>query len=333
MNKNDMVEIVKNKIRAVTDADIDLPRISYSKLECFLNCPYQFQKKYSEGKYPEGSTIALDVGTICHLILELKGQEKIQNKKCTNYEALFKILEEGFNDNTEKSHEHIKGINELKKEYWEDWYTKDNKSNMNYEEKIELFKEVVVPTRMTETDWLVKGTEVPFKFVYDNRVIVVGFIDRIDEHKETGALRIVDYKTSKAKFDETKIKTPMQHIFYDMACMFMYDKLPMEHEYDFILINEKQTSADGVCSKGYLKRGIKKLDDTLDKIEEAANTKKYLPKPTPLCYWCPYHTTSPNADNKYKGLCVYHSLWTPECRIYTTLNPYCSDEKKRTFNF
>ncbi len=333
MNKNDMVEIVKNKIRAVIDADIDLPRFSYSKLECFLNCPYQFQKKYSEGKYPEGSTIALDVGTICHLILELKGQEKIQNKKCTNYEALFKILEEGFNDNTEKSHEHIKGINELKKEYWEDWYTKDNKSNMNYEEKIELFKEVVVPTRMTETDWFVKGTEVPFKFVYDNRVIVVGFIDRIDEHKETGALRIVDYKTSKAKFDETKIKTPMQHIFYDMACMFMYDKLPMEHEYDFILINEKQTSADGVCSKGYLKRGIKKLDDTLDKIEEAANTKKYLPKPTPLCYWCPYHTTSPNADNKYKGLCVYHSLWTPECRIYTTLNPYCSDEKKRTFNF
>ena len=51
---------------------------------------------------------------------------------------------------------------------------------------------------------------------------------------------------------------------------------------------------------------------------------------TPLCYWCPFHSTSPNADPKFSGLCQYHSLWTPEKKSFAVLNPYGQEIKKET---
>jgi hypothetical protein len=48
----------------------------------------------------------------------------------------------------------------------------------------------------------------------------------------------------------------------------MFGKIPKEHEYDFILIDQKQNESDGVCSKGYLVRGEKKLNKLLQQIDE-----------------------------------------------------------------
>ena len=111
-------------------------------------------------------------------------------------------------------------------------------------------------------------------------------------------------------------------MIYDLAALYLYGELPIDHEYDFVLIDKKQNKADGVCSRGYFIRGIKKLDSILSKIEECEETDEFKPAPTPLCYWCPYHSTSPHADSKYKGLCQYHSLWTPTDKNYDVLNPY-----------
>ena len=131
-------------------------------------------------------------------------------------------------------------------------------------------------------------------------------------------------------FRDADIKTPMQHVIYDLACIHLYGQPASDHVYDFILIDAIQGADEGVCTKGYLNRGIKKLDKVLNEMDEMEIKGEYPPKPTPLCYWCPFHINSPNADPKFSGLCQYHSLWTPEKKSFAVLNPYGQEIKKET---
>lgn len=321
--------VLQEKLREQESGDDKLLRLSYSKMDVYLGCPYRYKLCYVDQNYSSSSTLPLEIGTLCHHVLELKGNMK-QANKTVDYDALKEILFHGCDTETEKNKTHIKGVNELKKIYWEEWGTKDNKSGMNYDEKIQLFLTNVLPTRMEDPDWEIIGTEIPFSFVYDDKVLVTGFIDRVDRNKHTGEFRITDYKTSKAVYDSSKIKTPLQHIFYDMAILHMYGVLPVEHVYDFILIDQVQNHSTGVCTKDYLKRGIKKIDKTINSIYSESI---YKPSPTPLCYWCPFHSTSPNADPQLKGMCQYHSLWTPENKNFGTLNPWSEQTATRKFTF
>ncbi len=310
----------------------------------------------------------MEIGTILHKALELKGQMKMSNLE-VDYDYLKKVVSEGFDEECDRSDKHILGISELKEKYFEDFYIPDNKSGMNYEEKIEIFNEEVLPTRMESTIWVPIATEQKFELVYDDRVAIHGFIDRVDKNIETGELKITDYKSSKAVFPDKDVKTPMQHIIYDLACMVLYDKPADVHEYDFILIDKIQEACSSgfpdkdvktpmqhiiydlacmvlydkpadvheydfilidkiqeACSSGYLKRGINKLNKLLDSMDEMSEKGEFPPKPSPLCFYCPYHSTSPNADPMYSGLCQYHSLWTPENKTFATLNPYGQNE-------
>lgn len=311
------IDEIKKIIRKVTEEDTNLLRGSYSSLDTFSNCPLSYQFKYRDEKYPQTSSLAMDIGTICHLVLELKGK-MIMNNEEVDYDYLKTILYDGYTEITEKNSEPIWGITSLKRKYWEEWSTPDNKSGMTYDEKIVIFENLVLTTRMENKDWTILGLEVPFEFVYDNKIIIKGFIDRVDINKITNEIRITDYKTSKAVYPDTKIKTPLQHFIYDLACVLLYDKLPQYHEYDFVLINKIQGKINGVCSKGYLKRGKNKLDKLIVGIENGENA----PKPTPLCYWCSFNEDTPHGDKEYKGTCKYNSLWTPMNNNFGVKNPF-----------
>lgn len=311
-----MLSLLSEKIRQVTEEDKGLPYISYSKLSNFEKCPLSHKLKYIDKHFSSKSSLAMEIGSILHKVLELKGQMKLEQKDI-DYKYLIDVLENGYTEEDEKSDNHILGVADLKKKYFEEYYVADNKSGMNYEQKVDVFIKNVLPTRIEDEQWRVLCVEKSFEFVYDNRVVIHGFIDRVDTN-DSGDLRIIDYKSSKAPFSDAEIKTPMQHITYDLACIYLYGKIPIEHQYDFILIDKIQDA----CSKGYLKRGIKKLDKLLDDMDNMATQGEYPPKPTPLCFWCPFHTDSPNADSKFSGLCQYHSLWTPENRNFKVLNPY-----------
>lgn len=317
-----MIEELKKKLRAVNEDDRGvLPTVSYSKLDNFINCALSHKLKYIDKNFSQVSSLAMDIGSITHFGLETKGQYLLNNEP-VDYEKIKEYVMNGYTVEG-KPHENILGVNDIKKKYFEEWWTIDEKSGMNYEEKLNLYFEKVLPQRIEDDNWKVVGTEIQFEFVYDNRVIIHGFIDRVDiDIKDEKKYRITDYKSSKKVFDDTKIKTPMQHVIYDLACLHMFGVIPEEHEYDFILIDKKQTSEDGVCSKGYLKRGIKKLDKTLDSMDAMGKTGQYRPNPTPLCYWCAYHSDSPHSDPKFRGLCPYHSLWTPTERNFKVLNEY-----------
>lgn len=329
------MEEVAKLLRPVTEEDrASLLTVSYSKLSLFEHCAFRYKLKYVDKYYSESKTLALEIGSILHKGLELKGIRKMKDSE-VDYDEIINTVYQGSIELTEKDKETLPGINDIRKRYIEEWNQKEETSGMNYTDKMDVYVHDVLPTRMEDKLWKTIGVEQNFEFVYNNRCIVHGFIDRIDQNSE-GDLKVVDYKSSKKVFRDEDIKTPLQMVIYDLACVFIYGVLPKYHEYDFILLNQMQTTEDGVCTKGYLKRGIKKIDKLLDQIKLFEKTGIYKPSPTPLCYWCDYPDIShtPNANKQYAGLCPYYSLWTPDNKTFKKNREWIpGEESKRRLVF
>lgn len=303
---------------AVSNVDDSAPslKLSYSGMDVFCNCNYRYNKTYNENKRTFETTLALELGSICHKVLELKGtEEKV------DYDYLYQVLYEGFDEITEKTRESLLGVNALKKKYFEEWYTKDEKSGLDYDHKIENFKKVLEKEMSFNDGWIPVYFELPFKFVYKNKVVFNGFIDRVDIN-EKGDYRVVDYKTSKKTYDRGKLTTSLQFGVYALAIYKMFGKLPVEYLYRFVLLDETQEA----MSKGFEKRLEKKLDSILDKIEQNIQNHDWKPSPSPLCHWCAFCITNPSAK-QYKDECQYYSLWTPTDKTFKVNKEYNPKEE------
>ena len=296
-----------NRIRPVTDDDKNLPVFSYSKMEVFKNCPLQYRYKYIEKKYSQDTSIALELGSLCHYVLEQKGK-MIVSGETVDYEKLNDILMNGVTETDEKTKEELLGVNQLKRKYFEVWHEADNASGASYDEKIKLFDKVL-HNEMEETDWEPTYFEKPFEFVWDNKVILKGFIDRIDT--KDGQYRTVDYKTSKKVYEQSKLATSLQFGVYALAILNEFGVLPIESEYRFILIDDKQYA----LTKGWESRLIKAMDKVFGDIEASEKKDVFVPKPSPLCHWCNFCQTNPEATI-YRNECEYFSKWTPTQKTF-----------------
>ena len=296
-----------NRIRPVTDDDKNLPVFSYSKMEVFKNCPLQYRYKYIEKKYSQDTSIALELGSLCHYVLEQKGK-MIVSGETVDYEKLNGILMNGVTETDEKTKEELLGVNQLKRKYFEVWHEADNASGASYDEKIKLFDKVL-HDEMEETDWKPTYFEKPFEFVWDNKVILKGFIDRIDT--KDGQYRTVDYKTSKKVYEQSKLATSLQFGVYALAILNEFGVLPIESEYRFILIDDKQYA----LTKGWENRLIKAMDKVFGDIEASEKKSVFVPKPSPLCHWCNFCQTNPEATI-YRNECEYFSKWTPTQKTF-----------------
>ena len=300
-------------IRPVTDEDREkLPQFSYSRLEQYKNCPMAYKLKYADGKSEQGETsLALELGSLCHYVLETKG--KMLKEACVvKYDILEDILFKGVvvaNIDSDKPTEQFLGINDLKKKYFEEWSKTEPTSGMTYDDKINLFWDKVVKSEMEDSDWNAEYFEHYFEFVFDNKAILHGFIDRID--MLNGMYRTIDYKTSKKTYDQSKLSTSLQFSIYAMAILLEFGQLPVQSQYRFILLDEKQDA----LSLGWEKRAVKHLTDLFNCIEHDHKEDEFIPSPSPLCHWCNYCKHNPNAD-KYKHECQYYSLWTPEKKTF-----------------
>lgn len=311
---------IAEKIRPVTEADKSLPTFSYSKLEVYKNCPMQYKLKYIDKKYTEETSLALELGSLCHFILETKGKTKIQGTPI-DYINLNDILYKGNKD--------LLGIEILKKKYFETWYEKDNASGMNYEDKMIIFQQVL-KNEMEDADWIPTYFEYPFEFVWDNRAIIKGFIDRIDTQISfvgEKIFRTIDYKTSKKTYEDAKLATSLQFGIYALAILNEFHVLPAQSEYHFILLDQIQMA----LTKGYEKRLIKALDKLFDNIKKNESDKLFVPKASPLCFWCNFCKNNPNAM-EHQMACEYFSLWTPNNKSFETNKKWNALEQNKTTN-
>lgn len=301
-----MQELLK-RIRPVTEEDRKLPVFSYSKIEVFKNCPLQYRYKYIDKKYSQDTSIALELGSLCHYVLEQKGRMIVAGQNI-NYDRLNDILLDGVSEVDEKTKETLLGVRQLKRKYFEVWHEADNASGASYEDKIKIFNQVL-HNDMEDTEWKPVYFEMPFEFVWDNKVIIKGFIDRIDVKENQ--YRTIDYKTSKKVYEQSKLATSLQFGIYALAILNEFGVLPIESIYRFILIDEEQYA----LTKGWEKRLIKALDKVFGDIEASENKKVFVPKPSPLCHWCNFCQTNPEATI-YRNECEYFSKWTPDQKTF-----------------
>ena len=66
----------------------------------------------------------------------------------------------------------------------------------------------------------------------------------------------------------------------------------------------------------------KKLDKIITELKDNYTSKEFKPKPTPLCYWCPYNKQSCIKDKENEMLCEYYSLWTPTEKTFAVNKPW-----------
>lgn len=319
-------DILKPYIRPVTERDrIILPTFSHSKLECFENCNYNYLKKYIKKKVSDDTSIALELGTLCHAVLEYKGKMLLDetNDCVVNFPKLEEMLESGIDEITEKTRSHISGLKEIKRKYWETWSEADA-SGSTYNDKLNRFMQVLY-TEMQEDKWEPFLFEHNFEFVWDNRAIIHGFIDRVDVHGD--AFRTVDYKTSRKTYDQSKLATSQQFGIYACALLNEYGKLPSQSLYRFIFLDESQYA----LTNGWEKRLIKKLTKIFDQIDSCEAAQVWKPKPSPLCYYCNNCKNNPNATT-FRNECEYYSLWTPTDRKNFSVNKEWSQEDKLNSN-
>ena len=301
-------------------------KFSFSKIDTYNQCPMKYKKKYEEKKFSSKSSLALELGTIAHKVKEEIGKTLIEGAT-PDYEACKTLLYKGCDETKGKRTYHIAGVDELREKYFFDWVKPDDKTGATYEDKIALFLEHLKDMENDE-EWKPIACELPVDFLFMNKYHFQGSIDRVDQNKN-GDIRIVDYKTSKKMFDESYVKTPLQMIIYDLSIQRKMNKVPVSHVYDFIFLGKQQEA----CSKGYQKRGEKKLQKLFNSIEESKASGLFVPKPTPLCHWCDYCSTNPNADDRLKHECPYYSLWTPTNKIFEVNKAFDTEKEVKSNEF
>ena len=317
-----MSNLLKSKIRKVTDEDRKtLKAYSYSGLSTLKHCPYQFNLIYNEGKRSSDTTLALQLGTLLHYVLEQKGKMLTKlypngdkNDVIVDYHTLSGILENGTEITDEKTKEKILGLKDLKQNYWEIWGVPDSEGR-TYDEKIELFMKVLTD-EMENTEWKPYLFEHPFEFVYNDKIILHGFIDRVDKN-DNGDFRVIDYKTNKKPYPDKELKTSLQFGIYALAMLNEFDKVPTEYQYRLILLDQEQRA----LSFGWEKRLISALDGLVNDLENRKQSGEWTPKPTPLCHWCNFCATNGDAK-QYKNECPFYSLWTPENKTFEVNQKY-----------
>lgn len=268
-------------------------KYSYSKIDCYKQCPFKFKLKYVDGHYISVSAIALDVGIMIHEAEETIANA-IKDGKPIDYPAIKNKI--------------ILKMIELEHKFHKDFYEVD-KSGRYYKDKIYGYLESGVyrlEKYMKEhPTYEIVGAEVPFKLTIHDKPFS-GKIDRLIRDTATGSYICHDVKTYPVEVENKDLKAPLQFVVYALAIRDMYN-IPLEQiacGYDLPFCNVIKDAGKG----DYINVGTAEITSLLDAIDSG----EYKPKPTALCAWCEFSPTNPNQPYAAKNLCPYHSLWTKE---------------------
>lgn len=284
-------------------------KISFSKLNNYESCAWKYYLTYELNHFIFEDTISSELGTLIHSCEE-KIFKTIKEGKEVDYDAMreyFKTVNIPKKDKYDTDGG-IFGIDILKEKYKEDFYKTDDLGRSYYSKTLDYMTSGIYRLE----DYLKANPNIKpfeaekfFSFTYKGYVLS-GYIDRIFYDSERDVYLIEDIKTKAKPFKEDDLKTPLQFVIY---CEGLHECLDIPYEkmecyYNLPILNEKQSAG----TKGFIKRGLTKMDKIIDSIEN----KEWEPSPSPLCYWCQYSGSNPNQPEAAKNLCPYYSLYTPD---------------------
>ena len=284
-------------------------KFSYSKLSTYETCAYRYKLTYVDKHFVNDSSIANEFGTLVHYVEETIAKDIIANNNEPNFLIDDnKYIDLFINADIHTEDEDILGVKKLKEKYPEEFYKKD-KSGMDYSDKANDYLNFGI-YRLRDFLTLhrnirILDVEKEFKLKYSDKYIFKGFIDRVFKDIDTGEIIIEDIKTW-SSINNHNVVTPLQFVFYSLAAQEIYgvNENMISCFYDLPLAKNRYSAG----TKGFIKRGCKKIDNLLNEIE----MKEFAPKPSPMCHWCIFSKTYPNQPKEAKNLCPYYSLYTPE---------------------
>lgn len=283
-------------------------KFSYSRLSQYDSCPFAYDLKYNKGNYFYTPSVAAPFGSLVHSVLE---QEALAIKagKSINYEDLKRDFVELNLPKRNRYDSDLFGVKILAQKFPKEWHDFDTKSGKSYSVKAQEFLESGIyyfPKFMEQHPELeIIGAEVSFEYEYRGYTFM-GFIDRLLKVRGEDIYIIDDIKTKDHPFDDKELITPLQFVCYATWVREHYGKdVQIECYYELPILGGQRQHAG---TKGFEKRGLKKIDKILDGIEAG----EYQPRPSPLCAWCSYRR-APGVPEE-QNLCPYYSLWTPQKR-------------------
>lgn len=300
------------------------PKFSYSKINTYDSCSWKYYLSYKQGIFLFTDSLASELGTTVHKVEQLMFDD-LKAGKQIDYDYYKEYLKNIKIDKKDKfdTEGGIYGLNILKEKYKEDFYKVDDNGNSYYKTMLDYLSTGIYRLEnylKANPDLEPFKAEKFFSIEYKGCTLS-GFIDRIFYNKATGEYIVEDIKTKNKPFKDTELITPMQFVIYSHALNQSLD-IPLDKikcVYDLPMVGIRQEAG----TKGFVARGLKKLDKLFDGI----NAENWQPNPSPLCYWCPYSPTNPDQPEGGKNLCPYYSLWTRTSKTHDVANKWEGMEK------
>lgn len=282
-------------------------KYSYSKIDCYKQCPFAFKLKYEDGHYISADAIALEVGILIHETEEAIANA-IKNKEVIDYIKLKNNI--------------ILKMNKIEHKFPNDFIALD-KSDRTYKDKIyEYLTSGIYRLEKYMKDnptYEIVGAEVSFNVIINNQTFT-GKIDRVIRDTATNKYICHDVKTYSVEVAKENLVTPLQFVVYVEAMKKLYniteDQIICGYDLPFCNIIQQ------AGTNGFIKRGLEKICKLLNSIDK----KDWTPNPSPLCAFCSYSLTNENANIKYlkenNCFCPYYSHWTREHKVFSVENEW-----------
>lgn len=254
---------------------IDSMLWSFSRLNSYYNCPFEWKRKYIDCEYGENGFFG-EFGSHCHSLLEgyAKGEISIFE--------ISQLYEEGFNDAVVHDAPPNKYV-DIRQSY--------------FDKGLEYFNNIDLDLEQYE----VLGVEKKVQFQIDGKDFV-GFIDLLLKEKSTGKIIILDHKSASIKFLKNgKVsKSDQSHVREFIRQLCLYAK-PIIEEYGHVdelwwnLFKDQNWLKIPFTQEDY-EEAIQWAKDTIKLIE--SDTSWF---PNPDFYYCNYLCSQRNNCCEYKA--------------------------------
>jgi putative RecB family exonuclease len=242
--------------------DLGRLRLSFSRIDTYRRCPAEFRYSYID-RIPGQPAPALSFGTSIHTALERFYDRKLPSPP--SEDELLEFLYDAWDTS---------GFRDVARDEQLGYYR-------FAQDVLRRFHRREAPTYRLPAD-VERWFELPFEGI----AVIVGSIDRVDVEPESGALEVIDYKTSKRVRDREKVRASLQLAIYALACEYLYGQLPVAVTLDFVVAGVRVSVATDDIDLDGARRVVR---ETVEAIRE----ERYEPQPNRLCGWCDFRALCP----------------------------------------
>ncbi|KAB3523516.1 DUF2800 domain-containing protein [Corynebacterium sp. zg254] len=249
--------------------------LSPSRASDYKQCPLLYRFRAID-KLPEPSTLAQVKGTLVHAVLE--NLHQLQRDERT-YPVAVKMLKPEWAKMTDKEPE----LMELVPDTEEDTLA----FLVECRELVKGYFRMENPQGFDAHE-----CEKYVDFTLPNGVPVRGFIDRVDV-AESGAVRVVDYKTGKKPIPRFAESALFQMKFYALVWWRMMGEIPAQLRLMYLKVADDMILTPTPAELNYFERDLGTL---WDQISADVRSGNFQPKTSKLCGWCSFQELCPAFD-------------------------------------